>query len=73
MIDAQGRRPLTAAEIGAFLGISSSAVRQIVRREQIAAVGKCGRAKVYWLHQVTKTVGTHDRQLLRKRRSLVSH
>lgn len=61
--DQQGRRPLTAAEAAAFLGISAGAVRQIVRRHHIPAVGKRGHAKVYWMHEIARHAGAHDRRL----------
>lgn len=64
------RQPVTAAEAAVFLGVTSSAVRHIVRRDGIAAVGARGRAKTYWMHEITAAVGAHDRQLLRKRRRL---
>lgn len=60
--DSQGRAPLTTAEAAAFLGVSPGAIRQIVRRHHIAAVGKRGRAKVYWMHEIARHAGAHDRQ-----------
>jgi predicted transcriptional regulator len=60
--DARGRIPLTAAEIAHFLGVTPSAVRHIVRRQEIAAAGKIGKAKTYWLHEVTKAAGSHERR-----------
>ena len=55
-------RPLTAAEIGAFLGITAAAVRQIVRRKQLAPVGKAGKANVYDAREVIRHAGAHDRR-----------
>lgn len=55
-------KPLTAAEIGAFLGITAAAVRQIVRRRQIASVGKVGRAHLYDAREVIRHAGPHDRR-----------
>lgn len=55
-------KALTAAELGAFLGITAAAVRQIVRRKQIAAVGKVGKAKVYDPREVIRHAGPHDRR-----------
>lgn len=68
--DVRGRIPLATAEVAAFLSITPSAVRQIVRRNDIAAAGMMGRAKTYWLHEVAEAVGAHDRSLMRKRRPL---
>lgn len=53
---------LTAAEIGAFLGISASGVRQIIRRAGIAPVGKVGRALTYRPSEVLAASGVHDRR-----------
>ena len=55
-------RPLTAAEIGVFLGITAAAVRQIVKRKQIAHVGMDGRAKLYDAREVIRHAGAHDRR-----------
>lgn len=68
--DARGRKPVTAAEAAVFLGITSSAVRHIVRRDAILAAGVNGRAKTYWMHDIVDAVGAHDRRVLRKRRRL---
>lgn len=56
-------RPLTTAEIGAFLGITAAAVRQIVKRKQIAPVGKEGRANLYNAREVIRHAGAHDRRI----------
>lgn len=53
---------LTAAELGAFLGVPASTVRQIVHRAQIKPVGKQGKANVYHVEQVLRHAGTHDRR-----------
>jgi hypothetical protein len=55
-------KPLTAAEIGVFLGITAAAVRQIVKRKQIASVGKDGRANLYDAREVIRHAGAHDRR-----------
>lgn len=59
--DHRRRRPVTAAEAAAFLGITPGAVRQIVSRNQIPAAGTEGRAKLYWMHDITRHAGTDDR------------
>jgi hypothetical protein len=64
---------LTAAEIGVFLGVTSSAVRQIVRRNHIAPTGKMGRAKVYDVREVLRHAGHHDRLMPRHGTEVVSH
>lgn len=61
LVDDQGRSPISAAEIAVFLGVSSSAVRQIVRRNGIEQASQRGRAKLYWMHEVVRHSGTHDR------------
>ncbi len=53
---------LTAAEIAVILGVSPSAVRQIVRRHGIHACGKRGKAKLYRLETVIRHAGGHDRR-----------
>lgn len=55
-------RPLTAAELGVFLGITAAAVRQIVKRKQIAPVGKDGKANLYNPREVLRHAGAHDRR-----------
>ena len=61
-------RLLTAAEIGAFLGITPGAVRLIVHRHHIPARGKAGRAKLYDAHEVIRHAGTHDRRMTTPKR-----
>lgn len=61
LVDDQGRRPISAAEIAAFLGITASAVRHIVRRNGISPVAQRGHAKLYWMHEVKQHSGTDDR------------
>lgn len=56
-------RLLTAAEIGAFLGITAAGVRQIVKRHRIEAAGKAGRANLYDPHDVFRAAGHHDRRM----------
>lgn len=53
---------LTAAELAAFLGITSSGVRQVIRRKQIAHVGMRGRAKLYDPDEVFRHTGVQDRR-----------
>lgn len=55
-------RCLTVTEIAAFLGVTPSAVRQIVRRNGIASTGKTGRAKLYDPRTVLDACGAHDRR-----------
>lgn len=54
-------KTLRAAEIAVFLGITPAAVRQIVRRHNIQAKGKDGRAKLYDVATVLRHAGSHDR------------
>jgi chromosome segregation and condensation protein ScpB len=56
--------PLTAAEIGVFLGVTSAAVRQVVKRKEIQSVGKDGRAHLYDVDEVLRHTGVHDRRVL---------
>lgn len=55
---------LTAAEIAAFLGITESGVRQILRRAKpkVEPVGKQGKAHLYDVREVLRHAGTHDRR-----------
>lgn len=55
-------RPLTAAEIAVFLGVTAGAVRQIVSRNDVDPVGKIGRANLYDPAEVLRHAGTHDRR-----------
>lgn len=64
---------LTAAELGAFLGITATSARSLIHRHGIKPVGKRGRANLYDARKFIDTVGAHDRRFLRKRRSLVQH
>ena len=54
---------LTAAEIAAFLGITPSGVRQIIRRAQITPTGKRGKAHEYDPREVLRHAGHHDRRI----------
>lgn len=56
------RVSLTADEIAAFLGVTPSAVRQIVRRNGVAPTGKRGRAHLYDPREVLRHAGAHDRR-----------
>lgn len=55
-------RLLTAAEIAVFLGITAAGVRQIVKRHEIDARGKAGKANLYDPQEVLKVAGVHDRR-----------
>jgi hypothetical protein len=66
-------RLLTAAEIGAFLGITAAAVRQIVHRHRIEVAGKAGRANLYDPREVIRHAGPHDRRTLHDAAQRVSH
>jgi hypothetical protein len=55
-------RPLTAAELAAFLGITESGVRQAVRRHRVPSRGKRGKAKLYNPADVLRHTGAHDRR-----------
>lgn len=61
---------LTAAELAAFLGISASGVRQIVRRHQVTPRAREGRAHLYDPDDVLRHAGTFDR---RGGRNMPSH
>ena len=53
---------LTAAEIAVFLGVTASAVRHIVRRNNIPVVGKGHNgANLYRAQDVVRHAGAHDR------------
>lgn len=60
---------LTAQQIAVVLGVTESAIRQVVRRHGIRHRGKRGRAKVYDPREVIRHAGGHDR---RQRREDVS-
>lgn len=53
---------LTAAELGAFLGITATSVRSIVKRKGIRPVGKVGKAHLYDVAEVLRHAGAHDRR-----------
>lgn len=53
---------LTAAEIAAFLGMTSAGVRQIIRRNGIQHQGKRGKAHLYDVHEILRNAGAHDRR-----------
>lgn len=55
-------RPLTAAEIAVFLGLTAGAVRQIAHRKRVRPVGKQGRANLYNPAEILRHAGTHDRR-----------
>lgn len=58
---------MTVAEIAAFLGMSPSGVRQVVRRHRIRSNGRHGRALTYSPAEVLLHAGAHDRQQRRRR------
>lgn len=68
-----GRKPIVVTEIAAILGVTDSAVRHIIRRDNITPAARYGRANAYWFDDVRHAVGVHDRRVIRKRRTLVSH
>lgn len=55
-------KPLTAAELAAFLGITASGLRNIISRKSIPPVGKSGRANLYDPRVVIAAAGPHDRR-----------
>jgi hypothetical protein len=73
MRSARFRNPdhLTAAELGAFLGLAASSVRALIHREGIEPVAKEGRAHLYDARAFVDKVEGHDRRYLRKRRGPV--
>lgn len=73
MIDFRDSRPITAVEAAAFLGVTAGAIRKIVSRHNIEPAGKQGRAKVYWMHEIARHAGAHDRLLTGKQRRGMSH
>jgi DNA-binding transcriptional MerR regulator len=52
---------VTVAELAAYLGITPSAVRHIVRRHRIQPRGQRWKAKLYDPHDVLRHTGRHDR------------
>lgn len=58
---------LTVAEIAAFLGMTTSGVRHIVRRHRIAPTGRIGHALTYSAAEVLLHAGAHDRLTTRRR------
>ena len=55
-------KPLRADEIGVFLGLTSSAVRNVISRKHIQPVGKIGRANLYDPRAVIGAAGPRDRR-----------
>lgn len=53
---------LTAAELGAFLGLSASRVRHIIADHEIQACGARWKAKLYHGPEVLRAAGSHDRR-----------
>ena len=53
---------LTAAELAAFLGMTSSGVRNVISRKHIAPVGKRGKANLYDARTVIGHAGPRDRR-----------
>ena len=64
---------LTATELAAFLGMTSSGVRNIVSRKHIAPIGKRGKANLYDPRQVIRHAGAHDRALAAATPESVGH
>jgi predicted site-specific integrase-resolvase len=52
---------LTAAEIAAYLGISASGVRQVIRRRKIKPAGQRWKAYVYDPDDILRHTGNRDR------------
>lgn len=51
----------TVAEIAAYLGVSASAIRHVVRRHGIEPVGHNWKAKLYVPAEVLRHTGHRDR------------
>lgn len=64
------RRELTAAELGAFLGLTASRVRHIVTEYGIQHIGRAGRAKLYDPWEVFEITGQYDRRKGKRRGGL---
>lgn len=58
-----GDQHVTAAELGAFLGLSASRVRHIIADHEIKACGLRWKAKLYHGREVLKAAGVHDRRM----------
>jgi hypothetical protein len=52
---------VTVAELAAYLGVTPSAVRHVVRRHGIQPVGARWKAKLYDVQEVLRHTGHHDR------------
>jgi len=52
---------VTVAELAAYLGVTASAVRHVVRRHGILPVGARWKAKLYDPAEVLRHTGHHDR------------
>lgn len=52
---------LTSEEIAAFLGVTPGYVRRVIAERRITAAGRRGRAHLYWVDDVTRHTGVHDR------------
>lgn len=55
-------RGLTPAELAAFLGVTSHAVRKTIRKHRILSTGRDGKAFLYDAQQVLEHTGSHDRR-----------
>lgn len=64
---------LTAAELAAFLGMTSSGVRNVISRKHIAPVGKRGKANLYRPSDVLRHAGARDRRLAGSAPESVGH
>lgn len=52
---------LTAAEIAAYLGVTSGRVRQVIAEHGIQSAGRRGRAWLYDIDAVVRHTGASDR------------
>ena len=64
---------LTATELAAFLGMTSSGVRNVISRKHIAPVGKRGRANLYDSRTVIRHAGARDRRAAGSASGSVGH
>jgi hypothetical protein len=52
---------VTVTELAAYLGITPSGVRDVIRRHHIQAAGHRWKAKLYHATDVLRHTGHHDR------------
>jgi hypothetical protein len=55
-------KPLTTAELAAFLGLTTSGLRNVISRKHVPPVGKIGRANLYNPRVVIDAAGPRDRR-----------